>query len=136
MDKIVKIGDIYVSFPEGTTDITFNNGEEKEHHHESVSLIEHYEESPISYDTSIPPQHQFAEVNAETNISKIEKSWVRKSYFLLFIVFPSVIYIYFLIYFLFLNKEGSDLGMVIFFTFIFVPIIGFYLLLWNKDSGK
>jgi hypothetical protein len=28
------------------------------------------------------------------------------------------------------------LGMVIFFTFIFVPIIGFYLLLWNKDSGK
>jgi hypothetical protein len=135
VQKPIKIGNISVLIPEGTTDVSLERTIESTACHETPNMVESSEEIPTVYSTVTPLQYQIAAVNAETNIGHVKKPWVRKTYFLLFIIFPFFTLLCFWLRFLFFSGGESEWGLLIFFTLIFVPTIGFYLYQWDKNNG-
>lgn len=132
----MKVGDLTVVLPE---DIA---GDFDPREPDDVVVCEHPEnpdpldETPDILSTTDPFQYHVAEAQAETNIGNVDKPWVRKTWFFLNIILPSVMLIGFSIYALFFAKESERWVSLGFFLIVCVPIIAFSARLWDKGNTR
>jgi hypothetical protein len=138
MNQRIKIGNVYVDIPEGTATSARFGLEPQSLVATKSDTPEPLEEQPYLYQPNDPFRSSLDQVRAVTSISSSHKPWVRKTWFVVFVVVP-ILFIElfaFAIAYLGDGNKAKALGAFVAINLFTLPICFFYLTVWRRKVRR
>ncbi len=135
MTRMIKLGNLYVEVPD---DGSLNEPPIKPAsiRAERPPEPEKLDPQPYIYQTNDPFRSSIDRIHALGNLEKVEKPWVRKSFFVLFLVLPFIFGELFAVAAV-VNGQGPAAWKVFLFINIFTAVVCTpYFVIWRKASRQ